>query len=263
MRVSEPSYMHSFALTERYAVLVAFPFVVNPLSLALAGRPFIENYKWKPELGTKVLVFDRNDGELRGTYEAEPCFSFHHVNAFEREGELVIDMSAYDDATIVDSLYLERFRAEPPPPSTLPWLRRYRVDLDGGGVAEETLSDASLELPRIDYRERNGRPYRYTYGVSGPGDEEHQFVDRLVKIDVDSGEAVEWHEPGSFPGEPVFVPAPQRGGREDKGVLLSVVLDAATGSSYLLVLDAESMGELGRARVPHHIPFGFHGQYFS
>ena len=50
-RISEPSYMHSFAMTERHLVLVGFPLVVNPLQLALGGRPFIENYRWKPELG--------------------------------------------------------------------------------------------------------------------------------------------------------------------------------------------------------------------
>ncbi|HEX7246301.1 MAG TPA: carotenoid oxygenase family protein [Solirubrobacterales bacterium] len=264
LRVAQPSYMHSFALTERYAVLVAFPLVVNPLELALAGRPFIENYKWKPELGTRVLVFDRENGSLRGTYEAEPRFSFHHVNAFERDGELVLDMSAYDDATIVDSLYLERLRTAPPPPASLPRLLRYRVDLEGGRVVEEELSDVPFELPRIDYRERNGKPYRYTYGVGAPGpDRAEEFLDRLVKIDVESGEAREWHEPGAFPGEPVFVPAPHRGEREDDGVLLSVVLDAVIGGSYLLALDAGDLSELGRARVPHHIPFGFHGQYFS
>ncbi len=263
-RVGEPSYMHSFALTERYAVLVAFPFVVNPLDLALAGRPFIENYRWKPEVGTRVLVFDREDGSLRGRYEAGPRFCFHHVNAFERSGELVIDMSAYDDTTIVDSLYIERLRSAPPPPSALARLLRYRVDLDRGTVAEEELSDAPLELPRIDYRERNGRPYRYTWGVGAPPPtEESEFLDRLVKIDVESGAATEWREPGAFPGEPVFVPAPERNGREDAGVLLSVVLDARSSTSYLLVLDAGDLSELGRARVPHHIPFGFHGQYFS
>jgi carotenoid cleavage dioxygenase-like enzyme len=267
-RVAEPSYMHSFALTERYAVLVAFPLVVNPLSLALSGRPFIENYRWKPELGTRVLVFERGSGELRGAYEAEPRFSFHHVNAFERGGELTIDMAAYDDAAIDDSFYLDRLRNEPPPPLATPRLLRYRVDLDGGGVAEEELSDVPLELPRIDYRERNGRPYRYVYGVGAPEAGEGEgdgdaFLDRLVKIDVESGEAVEWQEPGAFPGEPVFVPAPDRGGREDGGVLLSVVLDASASSSYLLVLDAGDLAELGRARVPHHIPFGFHGQYFT
>jgi carotenoid cleavage dioxygenase-like enzyme len=263
-RVAEPSYMHSFALTERYAVLVAFPLVVNPLDLALAGRPFIENYRWKPELGTRVLVFDRDDGSLRGTYEAGPRFCFHHVNAFERGGELVIDMAVYEDSTIVESFYLERMRATPPPPEALPQLLRYRVDLDRGAVVEEELSDAPLELPRIDYRERNGKPYRYTWGVGAPAaSEESDFLDRLVKIDVESGEATEWREPGAFPGEPVFVPAPERRGREDGGVLLSVVLDAGAASSYLLVLDAADMAELGRARVPHHIPFGFHGQYFS
>ena len=80
--------MHSFGLTERYFVLIAFPFVVNPLQLGLSGRPFIENFRWKPEEGTRFFVFDRHYGELRGTYEAEPCFSFHHVNAFERGSEL-------------------------------------------------------------------------------------------------------------------------------------------------------------------------------
>lgn len=264
MRVAEPSYMHSFALTERYAVLVAFPLVVNPLSLALSGRPFIENYKWKPEQGTRVLVFDREDGALRGAYEAEARFAFHHVNAFEHGGELTIDMAAYDDATIVDSLYLERLRNAPPPPAAQARLLRYRVDLEGGRVAEEELSDVPLELPRIDYREHNGRPYRYVYGTGAPGvGEEESFLDRLIKIDVESGEAIEWREPGAFPGEPVFVPSPERNGREDEGVLLSVVLDAGASTSYLLVLDAGDLAELGRARVPHHIPFGFHGQYFS
>ena len=46
------------------------------------------------------------------------------------------------------------------------------------------------------------------------------------------------------------------------GVVLSVVLDANAGRSFLLVLDAGSFEELARAEAPHHIPFGFHGQYF-
>ena len=112
-RVAEPSYMHSFALTERYLVLVTFPLVVNPLQLALSGRPFIENYRWKPELGTEFLIFDRGSGELVRTVEAEPCFCFHHINAFERGSEIVIDMASYEDAAIVDSLFLDRVRTEP------------------------------------------------------------------------------------------------------------------------------------------------------
>jgi beta,beta-carotene 9',10'-dioxygenase len=70
----------------------------------------------------------------------------------------------------------------------------------------------------------------------------------------------EWSEAGCYPGEPVFVPAPDAKA-EDEGVLLSVVLDARRETSFLLVLDAHDLGEIARARVPHAIPFGFHGQY--
>ncbi len=44
-------------------------------------------------------------------------------------------------------------------------------------------------------------------------------------------------------------------------MLLSVVFDAGRGTSFMLVLDAQTLGELARAEVPHHIPFGFHGQF--
>ena len=44
-------------------------------------------------------------------------------------------------------------------------------------------------------------------------------------------------------------------------MLLSVVLDARRGTSFLLVLDAHSLAEIARAECPHHIPFGFHGNY--
>jgi beta,beta-carotene 9',10'-dioxygenase len=71
-----------------------------------------------------------------------------------------------------------------------------------------------------------------------------------------------WRQEGTHPGEPVFVAAPDARD-EDDGVILSVVLDATEERSVLLVLDATSFEELGRAQAPHHIPFGFHGQYFG
>ena len=54
--------MHSFGLTERWLVLAEFPYVVNPLRLAFSGRPYIENYRWRPELGTRFHLFDRAHG---------------------------------------------------------------------------------------------------------------------------------------------------------------------------------------------------------
>jgi carotenoid cleavage dioxygenase-like enzyme len=119
------------------------------------------------------------------------------------------------------------------------------------------LADVDLELPRINYRARNGLAYQYAYGGSAGG---AAFLKRLVKIDVTDGSVLTWEEPDAWAGEPVFVARPG-GSAEDDGVILSVVLDTAAARSFLLVLDAASFTEIARAEAPHHIPFGFHGQF--
>jgi beta,beta-carotene 9',10'-dioxygenase len=253
--VKQPAYMHAFGMSGQHLILAEYPLRVNPLKLAFAGKPFIQNYVWRPEEGTKFQVVDRATGKLRGTYTTEAFFCFHHVNAFERAGgsELVIDLVAYDDASIIDALYLDDEGVHGPFPRTE--LRRYVIDLDGGGVNWEKLGE-NVELPRIDYGGHNTRPYRYAY-FAGMGDE---WIDHLAKIDLDDGSRAEWRATDCYPGEPVFVREPGATD-EDAGVVLSVVLDVAAGRSFLLVLDARSFEELARAEAPHHIPFGFHGQF--
>ena len=253
--VKEPAYMHAFGMSGRHLILTEYPLRANPLKLAFAGKPFIQNYVWRPEQGTKFQVVDRATGALRGTYETEAFFCFHHVNAFERADgrELVVDLIAYDDPSIIDALYLDADGPRGELPSTE--LRRYVIDLEGGGVSFEKLAE-DVELPRIDYGRCNTRPYRYVYcsrSVDG-------WFDQLVKVDVGGGAEAVWSAPGCHPGEPIFVREPGSDD-EDAGVVLSVVLDTAAGRSFLLVLDARSFEELARAEAPHHIPFGFHGQF--
>jgi beta,beta-carotene 9',10'-dioxygenase len=92
-------------------VLAEFPFVVVPVAIPLSGRPFIRNYRWRPDRGTRFHVLDLSTGSPRGTYAGEPFFAFHHVNAYERGHEIVLDVCAYDDAGIIDALYLDRLRS--------------------------------------------------------------------------------------------------------------------------------------------------------
>lgn len=253
-----PSYMHSFAITERYVVLAEFPLVVVPAAIPLSGRPFIANYRWRPRRGTRFRVVSLESGDTRVTCHGEPFFAFHHVNAYERGDEIVVDLCGYDDAGIIGALYLDRLRA-PDVRLPRPLLRRYRLRLAGGDAIREPMPEVSLELPRIDYAGRNGRPYRFAYGVGttdGGG-----FPDQITKVDIDAGSVASWYEPGTFPGEPVFIRTPGTE-REDDGVLMSVVLDASGSASFLLALNATDLTEIARARVPHHIPFGFHGGYF-
>ena len=69
--VTEPAYMHAFGMSGRHLILAEYPLRVNPMRLALSGRPFIENYRWRPEQGTRFQAIDCETGALRGTYETE------------------------------------------------------------------------------------------------------------------------------------------------------------------------------------------------
>jgi carotenoid cleavage dioxygenase-like enzyme len=259
--VGEPAYMHSFALTERYAVLVAGPLVVKPIELALRRGGLIESFRWKPGRATQIYVLDRRTGDRVANLETDALFCFHHVNAFERDGEIVMDLVGYDDPGVIDRFYWDAIDAESREGAP-PTVRRYRLPLSGGGhVTVEQLSDHAIEMPRINYARCNGDAYRYAYGI-GDGPSSGWGSMPIVKLDVERGEADVWAQDGAFPGEPIFVAAPE-GRNEDSGALLSIVLDAERRRSYLLVLDAETMQEHARAHVPHHIPFGVHGEFYD
>ncbi len=251
-----PSYMHSFALTERYAVLTECPFLLSPLDLIMSGRPFAENYRWLRDRPTFFTVIDRHSGELRARLDAEPFFCAHHANAFEQGGELIVDLVAYEDAEILSALYLDRLRGGGGLPSSE--LRRYRLPLDGRAVSFQALAEG-MEAPRIDYERCNTLPYSYAYGGAlGP----EGYFARIQKTDVNAASTIEWSEPGAFPGEAVFVAAP-RAAREDDGVLLSLVLEPAAEASFLLILDARDLSEICRAWLPHPVPFDSHGAFYG
>jgi beta,beta-carotene 9',10'-dioxygenase len=263
--VAEPGYIHSFAMTDRYVALAEFPFVVNSIEIPLSGKPFIENFRWKPERGTRIFVWDRRTGDKVGTYKTDAGFAFHHVGAWEDGDRLVMEWCDHGTPDVIDALYLDKLRAPESrrnPDRAPARLRRVTVDLASGDVESEWRSEHDLELPRINEQANYLRRYRFVYGFGRGEASEYDTADRLVKVDNETGEATVWSEPGVYTGEPVFVAAP--GGRdEDDGVLLSVVLDAQRGRSSLLVLDARTMTELARAHAPHAIPHGIHGIFCS
>lgn len=274
IEVKEPSYMHSFAITEHYAILSAIPFVVNPISLIFSRKAFIKNYKWKPELDTNFIVIDRINNKVIGSYKAEPFFAFHHVNAFEgarpSENKIFVDIVTYPDTTIFDSADIDFVLS----PITIKQnlntvLKRFTIDLKNNSVSSQILSTEHLELPRINYEKYNTKEYNYIYAYAASNTQNipNIVADKLIKINIKTGQVLHWSQENCFPGEPVFIAHPN-GITEDDGVVMSVILDTVGGAlktskSFLLILDASTFKEIARAQLPHHIPYGIHGQFFE
>jgi len=261
--VKEPAYMHSFGMSPSYFILTEFPLVVYPLNILLSGRPFIENFRWKPEKGTPFYIFDRKSGKLVNVFMADPFFAFHHVNAFEEEGRLYVDLVAYPDADIIEAFYLQRIRDNNSP---LPGgeFRRYTIDFESQNpLPYQTFSEENLELPRFDYSALNmNSSYQYVYGVSVNRKNPFSFYNQMVRIDLKNATSKLWFEKGCFPGEPVFIGKPGKR-QEDDGVIVSIVLNETKGNSFLLVLNASTFTEIARAEIPHPVLFGYHGEFFQ
>jgi carotenoid cleavage dioxygenase-like enzyme len=282
--VDRPAYIHSFGLTPRYAVLVEPPFVTNPTRFLLPGEGgFVENFRWRPERGTRFLVFERSSGDLTVGRRVPPFFFFHAVNAFEADGDVVVDLVAYEDASIVANLFMGAVEGEDGSRDAGPELDaadgelvRFRIPVaDGSDDVRRRTLYVGTELPRVAPQARMER-YQYAYGQATA----REGQNGLVKVNVETGEATEWWVDHHYAGEPIFVPEPtaddadggknadgaddttENAGPEDRGVVLAPALDAEREQSLLVVLDGERFEELARAEVPHHVPFGFHGEFF-
>ncbi|XP_041855949.1 beta-carotene 15, 15-dioxygenase 2, like [Melanotaenia boesemani] len=299
----KPSYFHSFVMSENYIVFVEQPIKLDLLKFMLyriQGKSFNKIMSWEPQYDTIFHLVNRHTGkESEVKFRAAPMFTLHQINAFEDNGFLVMDMCCGDDGELIGDFTLENLRRESGEEMdkfynslciNLP--RRYVLPLDvdeqtpldknlvtlhnckatamktkPGEVyliheelhTDELLQYGGLEFPQINYDKYNARPYRYFYAC-GFG---HVFADSLLKMDVNTKELKVWRYPGLYPSEPVFIASPDAV-EEDDGVVLSVIITPRKEkSTFLLVLDAKTFTELGRAEVPVNIPYGTHGVFNS
>jgi len=252
-----PGYVHDCSVTEDHVVLVEPPL---DLSVARALSPWTEGFldllEWHPDRGTRILLVDRDSGDLVQDVTVESVFTFHHVNAYVEDGAVVLDLVDFADASIVDAMSLNVLDGPGFPDAPDGRLARYRIDLDSGAVTRHRRYDGGIELPRVP-RGLTGRPHRYAYGQATDRD----GANGLVKVDCDAGRAREWWERSLYVEEPVPVQRPG-GTAKDDGVVLATAIDATADRSYLLVFDAATLDELARVTLPHAEAFGFHGRFF-
>ena len=260
IRTKKQTYFHSFGLTPGYFIFIEMPYELDILRLVtgqLRGIPLAECYDWKPENGTRFHVVGRKDGSVT-TFLTDAFFVFHTVNAFEEGGKIVLDISAYPDASINTDFFLDHLLTKGLSRKSAARLTRFTLD-PGSGTAERTVicPGETFDLPRIS-RKVAGKAYRYAYGLGMPDVPGTDFPTRILKIDLTRGTGTAWEADKAYPGEPVFVARPG-GAEEDDGVVLSLAYDGRSGTSFLLILDGGTMTEVARAVLPHRVPFGLHG----
>ncbi|XP_004076379.1 beta,beta-carotene 9',10'-oxygenase [Oryzias latipes] len=295
---SHPSYYHSFAMSENYVVFIEQPVKMDLLKIVtcnIRGKALSQGIYWDSNQETVFHLVDKHTGKVSPVkYYTKAISTFHQINAFEEDGFLMIDLCCADGGQAISNYLIQNLRktgealdevynttersfprrfvlplnltSETPTNQNLntrPFSKAsctkispdkvfcQHEDLHGDDLHEY----GGLEFPQINYSRCNTKPYRYFYGCGF----RHMVGDSLLKVDLQDKTLKVWQLKGFYPSEPIFVPSPEAV-EEDEGVILSVVLTPSQDKgTFLLVLDAKTFEEVGRANVPINIPYGFHG----
>ncbi|XP_062997017.1 beta,beta-carotene 15,15'-dioxygenase [Elgaria multicarinata webbii] len=283
-----PSYFHSFGISENYILFIEQPFKLDILKLATA---YIRGVNW-----ASCLVFNKDDKtwfhlidrktkkDGSAKFYTDAMVSFHHVNAYEEDGHMVFDIISYTDNSLYQMFYLKNLDSDFEDNvklTAIPTCKRFVVPLQYDKDAEigsnlvrlpsttatavkekdgsiycqpETLCEG-VELPRINY-DYNGKKYRYIFATEVKWS---PVPTQVIKFDVLTKEKLHWEEEHCWPAEPVFVPKPNAK-EEDDGIILSTIVTSDPQKlPFLLILDARTFKELARAVVKVDMHLDLHG----
>ncbi|MEI6429676.1 MAG: carotenoid oxygenase family protein [Pseudanabaena sp. ELA607] len=252
------AFLHDFAYTPNYRIFMQNPVKFNPLPFVLGLATAGSCIELQPDKPSLFLIFDRQGNLI--SVPTDPCFVFHHCNAFERGDELVVDSVCYGDYPKLEpnSDFLDVDFARVVPGQ----LYRFVINLKTKTVHKSLLVERSCEFPVIHPR-CMGRDYRYAYIGATAGTVGNAPLQAVLKVDVTTG-AQELHSfaPRGFVGEPIFVPRNQETNTaEDDGWVLVMVYDAAQNRSDVVILDAQNItaAPVAVLHLKHHVPYGLHG----
>lgn len=254
--------IHDFCFAGQYLIFLVSPVRVSIPSVILGQKSYSDALEWKPELGTEILIFDRDDLSLVSRGQTDPWFQWHFANGYvDQDGKIVTEFTRYEDFDT--NQYLKEVASgytKTPAPGTL-W--SLVIDPQTAKViSNQQILAAGNEFPLVS-PVKVGQNWRYTYlnvhrdGVT-PGAE---LFNAIACFDRETGKiAIADLGENCYPSEPILVP---RQDNPEHGWLLTVVYDGDTDSSEVRIYQSDRLSAepVCRLALPSVIPPGFHGTW--
>ena len=258
------SIVHDFVLAGEYLVFFVPPVRLNFPPVILGLKSFSDAMKWKPELGTQILVFDRHTLNLVSKIETDAWYQWHFTNGYvDRDRLITIEFVRYQD--FKTNQYLKEVatgKTSTPAKGTL-W--EVKIDPQIGKVIDtKELLDLGCEFPVVP-QHQVGQPWRYTHlSVYKKGtDISQELLNAIARFDRHTGNlSIANIEENCYPTEPIYVSHPDN---PKQGWLLTVVYDGNNDSSEVRIYPCDRLEDepICRLGLPSIVPHGFHGTWKS
>ena len=254
--------IHDFCLAGQYLVFLVSPVRVSLAPIALGQKSYSDAMEWKPELGTEILIFDRNDLSLVSRGTTDSWFQWHFANGYvDENNNIVTEFTRYEDFDT--NQYLKEVASgytETSAPGTM-W--SLVIDPQSAEViSNERISSACSEFPLVS-PDKVGQPWRYTYlNVHRPGvSHGEELFNAIAVFDRETkNTAIADLGANCYPSEPILVPSQDN---SEVGWLLTVVYNGDTDKSEVRIYQSDLLSEppVCRLALPSVIPPGFHGTW--
>jgi len=266
-------YMHSFGVTENYAVLPRMPVKFSAQDVAMkpmaAAFQTLDLAEEGPGNAFYVVPLNGSRSFMKTLPLDIPLWYVHTVNAFENGTGIVIDITTLPGNPFASDMTLESSRSKEFRDGGVAGgrnlVKRFCLPLhEEGPVTVEVLSDAqtSTDFPCINPR-YNAKAHCFYWAVEWFADAKSYASMAIVKYDLcTGGKKRVWSRPNWYPSEATMVPSDREGAAEDEGVLLFTALDGASGKTFLLGVDAQTMETVSEAGPFPRIAFTTHGSFY-
>jgi all-trans-8'-apo-beta-carotenal 15,15'-oxygenase len=254
--LKSPCSIHDFALSKHYAVFYLSPYVLDMGKIMSDGQSIIDALTWQPERGSRLLIVSCETGEEVASIPIGQNYCLHLINAFEEDGNLIIDMieldqPVYDQYQIIPDLFSDVREAH---------ALRMKVSLSQCEITEHhKLSYRKMcDFPAIDGRKARLRCEDFwVLGISNTAKSGRKFFDQLVHLNWNDTQDIYQALPNHYlGGEPVFVGNPNG----DEGAIICQVFDAEQSKSFFTIFNAFDVarGPVAMLELNAPIHLGFH-----
>jgi carotenoid cleavage dioxygenase-like enzyme len=261
-----PSYMHHNGHTQSSHVIIATPLYMDFERVGM-GKGLANGGLVTPEGDTSLFqVVSKKDGSVR-EFETDGFLMGHVVNSYDDGDDIVVDLTY---STTRSGGFFKRFLLENLVDPVMRdlfekyTLMRYRLKADGTVERSLTLPDeptVDMELPMV-HPDFEGKKYCVFWGVQFTANGKSFGDFTVVKRNLCTGENITVYREGLYPSEHHFIPRPG-GTEEDDGALVGLVYDGVKDESFIEVLDAKTLKQLGKADFGMKIPFAVHTSWFG
>jgi carotenoid cleavage dioxygenase-like enzyme len=254
--------IHDFVMAGQYLIFFVPPVRINLLSAAIGLSSFSDSMQWKPELGTQILVIDRETFALVSQNTVDPWYQWHFANGcVEVDGSVVVELIHFPDFQTNQNLKeVATGEIKTPAKGTL-----WEICLNpktGEIIDKGELFNRGCEFPIVP-QQQVGKPWRYTHLAldRDSADSDREIFGAIARFDRQTGNvAIADMGENRYPSEPIYVADKNN---PEESWLLTVVYDGNTDTSEVRIYQSDRLEDepVCRLGLPSVIPHSFHGTW--